>query len=126
MDLFSARLVTELLMQEDWPRHRQFQCKEPKCKFRRQLFRGAATTNALALNMQRDNSEQFALYLHDKFPTARELQSSGLGAKLRAQVCNILGRMTLGDCPVFAKSQASSTHDGLLNLIVGPAILRTG
>jgi hypothetical protein len=73
-------------MQEDWPQHKQFHCKEPKCKFRRQLFRGAATTDALALNMRRDNSEQFALYLRDKFPTARELQASGLREKLRAQV----------------------------------------
>lgn len=61
-------------------------CKESKCKFRQQLFRGAALSGALANNIKRDNSDQFAVYLRDKLPTARELHASGLDAVLRGQL----------------------------------------
>ena len=58
-----------------WPIHK-LECKMGGGVFKKLLLKGLA--QELPVAIRRDHSEKSLLYLRDKFPNARELQSSGL------------------------------------------------
>ncbi len=100
--------------------------------FRKQLFRGIASTGALQRSVCTDRNENFAIYIRDKMPSARELHKSGLRAALRERLeenaacsspgctlCPALGRV-IDDTIAFAeKGRFSAPMRKLRKLVTG-------